>query len=217
MLDYKFSAMSKKVGASNNVSNSPEAKDGGNTPEGPEANDTPSPEGPQVNDVSDTPEGPDNDVSDTPESPKAATPKKIGPLSITNVGLQYMNGSLFIMFDAALSLGPISLALLGFGLGIGINSELFTNPQITPKLSGLAAELNSPPLLLEGAFEKLTYEGNAMYSGGVEIKLTPYGLLAFGSYEKSENSNTFFVFGELNGPFVELEFAYINGVSLGFG
>jgi hypothetical protein len=144
-----------------------------------------------------------------------------------------------VVLDATLSLGPISLSLLGFGFGVHLDSSLFHDPKVEVELSGLAAGLNKPPLSLDGLFKvvkpKPPPEGVAagmnnqplflddlsnedvIYSGGVVISIVPYGILAFGSYGVIKGYKTFFIFGQLEGPLVELGFATINGVKLGFG
>jgi hypothetical protein len=154
-----------------------------------------------------------------------------------NIGLQYDHGTLFVVLDASLSLGPISLGLLGFGFGVHLDSSLFNDPKVEVKLSGLAAGLNKPPLSLDGLFrvvkpnpppggvaaetnpslDDLSKEEDVIYSGGVVISIIPYGILAFGSYGIIQGHKTFFIFGQLEGPLVELGFATINGVKLGFG
>ena len=133
---------------------------------------------------------------------------------MANIGLRYEGGKLYLVFDASLSLGPISLSLLGFGLGIELGGSMFKNPQLDVTLSGLAAGLNKPPLTLDGMFKVVDHQ---TYSGGVIVGYAPYGVLAYGSYGSFKNFKTFFIFGELEGPLVELEFATIDGVKLGFG
>lgn len=49
--------------------------------------------------------------------------KKIGPLSISNIRLQYKNGHLLILPAAAFQMGPLAFNLLGFGLDLD-----FTRP-----------------------------------------------------------------------------------------
>ena len=78
-----------------------------------------------------------------PTQSKAAVNKTAGPLSVTNIGLKYEDGELYLVFDALLSLGPISLDLLGFGLGVKLDESIFKKPQLDVTLSGLAAGLNN--------------------------------------------------------------------------
>lgn len=155
----------------------------------------------------------------TPTQSKTAVNKTIGPLSVSNIGLQYEKGMLSVLLDASLSLGPISLAVLGFKIGVNV-ADLFkdlTSLHLGVDFSGLAAGLDKPPLILAGLFTKFTTSGGVIYSGGVVVSIKPYGVLAFGSYGSFKDFDTLFIFGQLEGPLVELGFATIDGVKLGFG
>jgi hypothetical protein len=156
---------------------------------------------------------------------KASVHKKVGPLSIANIGLQFKGGKLFIILDATVALGPIAVSLLGFGVGVELTADFFTHFDISNfglELRGLGAALDKPPLLLAGVFEDLSAEGSELYGGGVAISVKQYSFLAVGSYGvigdgSGKTFKTFFVFAQLHGPLVELEFATLNGVKLGFG
>ena len=152
---------------------------------------------------------------------KAAIHKTVGPLSLSNIGLQYKDSKITIVLDATLALGPIGLDLLGFGLGLNLTSTLFSNidpSDFSVQLAGLGAALDKPPILLAGLFENLSPE---LFAGGIAVGIKEYSFLALGSFgvvtTPSGKFQTFFVFAQLHGPLVELEFATINGVSLGFG
>ena len=179
-------------------------------------------------------EDPENAVvtakSDSPDSSaggmsKAAVHKTIGPLSVSNIGLQYKDSNIIIILDATLTLGPIGLSLLGFGLGVKFTSSLFTSPKLPDfslYLRGLAAALDKPPILLDGLFEDLSTPTMELFAGGIAVTIKAYSFLALGSYGVVTDPSrgkfkTFFVFAQLHGPLVELEFATINSVSLGFG
>ncbi|RDB20863.1 hypothetical protein Hypma_012068 [Hypsizygus marmoreus] len=170
-------------------------------------------------------------VNDTPSQSQpggvssAAVHKSIGPLSFANIGLQFKDGMLFIIFDATLALGPVGLSLLGFGVGAKITADFFTQFDISNfalQLHGLAAALDKPPILLAGMFEDLSTPTMELFAGGVAISVNAYSFLALGSYgvvedDSKKSYKTFFVFAQLRGPLIELEFATINGVTLGFG
>lgn len=157
---------------------------------------------------------------------KAAVHKVVGPLSLSNIGLQYnsKDNKLFIVLDATLALGPISLSLLGFGLGAKLSADFFTHFNLDNfglELHGLAVALDQPPMLLAGLFEDLSTPTMELFTGGVAVSMKQYSFLAFGSYgvieDQSKKYKTFFFFAQLQGPLIELEFATINGVTLGFG
>lgn len=155
---------------------------------------------------------------------KAAIHKVIGPLSLSNIGLQYKDSKIIVVLDATIALGPIGLNLLGFGLGVNIASILSSNidsSDFSVQLRGMAAALDQPPILLAGLFEDLSTPTMELFAGGIAVGMDEYNFLALGSYgvvtTPSEKFKTFFLFAQLHGPLVELEFGTINGVSLGFG
>lgn len=157
----------------------------------------------------------------------ATVHKTVGPLSFANIGLQFKDGMLFVVFDATLVLGPVGLSLLGFGIGAYITPDFFTDLDVTGtrfalQLRGMAAALDQPPILLAGMFQDLSTSKMELFAGGVAISLNLYSFLAVGSYGvvqdgSNKSFKTFFVFAQLRGPLIELEFATINGVTLGFG
>ena len=156
---------------------------------------------------------------------KAAVHKTIGPLSLSNIGLQYKDLTIIITLDASLTLGPIGVELLGFGLGLRLTSTIFSSPKLPDfsfQLRGLGAALDKPPIILAGLFEDLSNGQTELFAGGIAISMKEYSFLALGSYgvvidPSGGKFKTFFLFAQLQGPLVELEFASINGVSLGFG
>lgn len=156
---------------------------------------------------------------------KAAVHKVVGPLSLTNIGLQYKNGKLFITFDAILALGPISLSMIGFGIGFQPTPDLFTHFDISDfslQLRGLAAGLDKPPILIAGMFEDLSTPTMELFAGGVAVSIKEYSFLAVGSYgvvadAGHQQYKTVFIFAQLRGPLIELEFVTLNGMTLGFG
>ena len=167
--------------------------------------------------------------NETPTPPggisKAAYNKTIGPLSVSNVGIQFKSGKLFVILDATVALGPIALSLLGFGLGFTPTAEAFEHfdpSAFAVEFRGLAAALDKPPVLLAGMFENLSTEDQELFAGGIAVGFKLHSFLAFGSYgvihnPSQEKFKTFFLFAQLDGPLVELEFATLNGVKLGFG
>ncbi|KAK2465666.1 hypothetical protein APHAL10511_002210 [Amanita phalloides] len=155
---------------------------------------------------------------------KVAVYKTIGPLFLSNIGLQYKDSEIIVVLDATLTLGPIGLSILGFGLGLKLSSTLFSNFQLSDfsvELHGLGASLDKPPIIITGLFEDLSTPDMQLFAGGIVVSIKEYSFLALGSYgtvtDGSEKYKTFFLFAQLDGPLAELGFATISGVSLGFG
>ncbi|MEU8924883.1 DUF6603 domain-containing protein [Kitasatospora sp. NPDC048545] len=76
----------------------------------------------------------------------------IGPVRFRHAGLGYAHGLLFIALDATLAVGPLTLDLLGLGLGVDKDWK------VQPVLRGaaLALEFPGPPRVeIAGAFARL--------------------------------------------------------------
>jgi hypothetical protein len=150
------------------------------------------------------------------ETSKAPMEKKIGPLSISNIGLQFLDDTLYVIMDATLELGPVKMNMLGFGLGVKLDGGF--NLQELPgslalKLEGLAVSFEQPPLTLAGQFRN----AEEIYQGGVAVGFVPYSFLAAGFCGEVNRHRTVFVFAKLNGPLITLAFAEISGICGGFG
>lgn len=150
--------------------------------------------------------------------------KKMGPLSISNIGLKYTNKILHISFNATMELGPIAFTLIGFGLNMEITSLDFRHISMkAPSLEGFSVAFEKKPLTIAGIIRHGSDPGLEYYAGGLIIGWTPYQLEAAGFYGKATPQNgstsfvSVFVFARLDGPLVTLEFAEISGVTGGFG
>jgi hypothetical protein len=137
---------------------------------------------------------------------------------IDNLGLQYHDGALFVILDATFQMGPISFSLLGFGFGVNLKDFTLTDfPDVEFTLAGMAIGFNQPPVEIAGLFE---HKGG-MYYGGVTVGFTPYMFLAAGGYgevtQHNETFKTVFLFAELEGPLITLEFASLEDICGGFG
>ncbi|KAF2273527.1 uncharacterized protein EI97DRAFT_435947 [Westerdykella ornata] len=166
--------------------------------------------------------------------------RTFGPLSIANMGLQVSGERLSIHLDASLQIGPIEFGVLNLRLEFTFREKStladFRNITVTPYLDGLQADFNQPPLTIAGLFVKR----DEIYSGGVDVSMEPYTFMAVGTYGQMDEDvsgmvwpaseqppkpatgtpaqfKTIFVYGELDGPILDLGFMEIVGVKLGFG
>ncbi|KAK3338676.1 hypothetical protein B0T25DRAFT_599354 [Lasiosphaeria hispida] len=160
------------------------------------------------------------DDAPDPGSGQAPLKKTIRPLTLSNIGLQYKDGSLGILLDATFKLGPIELELIGFQLMVSLKDTTISS-KMTPHVSinGLSVSFNEPPTSMAEMFAKLS-EG--LYAGGLTVSFAPYALTAAGAYgtvtdSKGNQFKTVAVFAQLQGPLIELEFPQVSGVTLGFG
>lgn len=148
--------------------------------------------------------------------------KSIGPLSISNIGFQYKDGALIVLFDATFLLGPVGFTLIGFSLGIQFGGEFNLQhlPHITPSINGLSVSFNRPPIIIAGLFEHAIKGNLEYYAGGIIVSFEPYLFKAAGFYGKTSGDDPYesvFVFGKLEGPLVTLGYAEISGITGGFG
>ena len=171
-------------------------------------------------------------TDDPPENAptKGALAKTLGPLSISAVTLQYKNKVLSVTMDAVLTLGPISLGLLGFSIGVPTTGLRLNNlagiaSSIQWNLDGMSVAFNQPPLLVAGSFEHdIIPFGTGtenVYKGGVGISFPPYTFVGVGEYatvtDAGSSYKSVFLYAKLDGPLIDLEFAIITGARLGFG
>ncbi|KAL6690951.1 hypothetical protein J3F84DRAFT_403979 [Trichoderma pleuroticola] len=140
-------------------------------------------------------DGKDGQVDPTGSEKGSKAPHKmtLGPLSVENIGLWYKSddkgdGVLGITLDATLLMGPIGIALLGFTIGVPLNSTTsLSNPpsikDITFGLQGLIVSLDRPPLTVAGGFMHDTSDPKVdMYAGGLIIGFKPWMFQAMGVY-----------------------------------
>lgn len=157
---------------------------------------------------------------------KGTLEKKLGPFEASNVGVRFENGELVIYLDIYANLGPIKLALMGFGIGMDLSTktlqDLVTDvPSL--HLQGMGVEFNQPPVGIAGMFVERKTATSTMYVGGLALTIQPYSFMAVGAYGEVQKPNstatfkTVFMFAKLEGPLIELEFVTIGGICLGFG
>ncbi len=171
----------------------------------------------------------DNTADNTDTAPtgtsKATLEKTVGPFSVSNVGIRYENSELVIFLDIHANMGPIKLALMGFGFGLNLKNtslkDLVTQVP-TFHLQGMGIEFNQPPVGITGMFVERQENDVKLYVGGVALTIAPYSFMAVGAYGEvkkpaGDTFKTVFFFAKLNGPLIELEFITIGGVCLGFG
>lgn len=157
----------------------------------------------------------------TEETHMAVYKKSIGPLSISNIGLQYKNNALAVHLDAELLVGPVGLSLLGLMVKITLNDKLnLLESEIEVSLDGMAVSFDKSPIEIAGLLKHTETETEESYEGGLIVGFDPYRFMAAGVYTKTFGDHGFksvFVFGKLEGPLIILEFAEICGITGGFG
>lgn len=151
------------------------------------------------------------------------------PITINNFGVQVKDKRLYLLIDAQVMLGPLSLTLEGFGIGVpldvpGVSFKDLCKPEVIDKfdvkLTGVGVYFQQLPVSIGGCFFHIDTPEFEAYRGGLSVSILPYTLLAVGAYQHTKIPNDFksvFVFARLDGPLFTLEFAEISGVAAGFG
>jgi hypothetical protein len=160
--------------------------------------------------------------------------KKLGPLTLQQVGMQFQNSELWFFLNASLSFGGITLSCNGLGVGSSLT-------EFKPKfrLNGLGIHYSGGGCLeiggallrttqtlkdeqgaikLDDNGNRITYEE---YSGaviiGTSIKGKKITLSAIGSYAEVNGEASLFVFALLDYPLGGPPAFFVTGLAAGFG
>jgi hypothetical protein len=142
--------------------------------------------------------------------------KSFGPVTIDRIGVMYQSDTQTLWFelDADLAAGPLTLNLVGLGIGSPLKSfepEFF--------LQGLGVGYDKPPLEIAGGLVNLAPPGADYieFEGGLTIGTSEFKLGAFGYYGNREGFSSMFVFGDAGYPFGGPPAFFVTGVAAGFG
>jgi hypothetical protein len=155
------------------------------------------------------------------QSPATNSPTKgsmsfsFGPLSISAIGLHYMeeggNKVLALTMDATFNLNPITFSLLGFGIGINLNGLKLNDlshvaDHLEVELHGMSLSFNRPPLLIAGGFVHDTGpSGEEIYKGAIGVSFPPYTFIGLGEYAVFRDYKSVFIYAKLDGRKYNLE------------
>ncbi|KAF5531684.1 hypothetical protein FMEXI_12830 [Fusarium mexicanum] len=161
---------------------------------------------------------PERKVDTTSNTSTVKFEKRLGPLTISNIGLKFESGNIVVVLDATLKVGPVEMKIMDFGLGLKLSDLSKDTFTFVPSLSGFGLAIDSPPLDLAGALIKR----DNFYMGGVMAAFKPYIFQAVGAYGTSKTSNgeeikTAFVILALGGPLLNINGIEISDVTAGFG
>jgi hypothetical protein len=147
--------------------------------------------------------------------------KSFGPVNIQRIGAMYQSDqqTLWFELDATLAFGPLSLSLVGLGIGSSLSDF---SPQFS--LQGLGISYSQPPVEIAGTLVNLAPPGAdyIAFEGGVTIGTGDFTLMAFGYYGNQPQGNqppfsSMFLFGVLAYDFGGPPAFFVTGVALGFG
>lgn len=142
--------------------------------------------------------------------------KKLGPVYLEKVGMQYQDSRLSFLLSASLTLGPLSVSLNGLGATTALHP---IHPAFF--LNGLAIEYKSEALEIGGAFLKNPSPAanvNFEYDGAAIIKTEALTLSALGSYAELKTGDpSLFIYAVLDYPLGGPAFFFVTGLAAGFG
>jgi hypothetical protein len=142
--------------------------------------------------------------------------KSFGPVTFNRVGVQYQDGAVWFLLDAALSVAGLTLALDGLAAGSPLNQF---HPQF--RLRGLGIDYSNGPVEIGGAFlwRQIEIGGKKYdeYDGAALIKTPQFALSAIGSYADLDGHPSLFVYAVLDYPLGGPAFFFVTGLAAGFG
>ena len=157
----------------------------------------------------------------------APVSKSFGPLSVSNIGLSITGKNMStveVSVDATLTLGPMSVSLLGLSFDIDLSRvkglQDLGNLSITPSIKGMAVEFNKPPTRLAGMFLTFDDEDQSGFLGAIAVSVAAWSAIAGGMYAEAKSldrTKSVFVFGILRGTIFSIGAVDVNGLTGGFG
>ena len=160
--------------------------------------------------------------------------KKIGPVTITAVGLKFNMGDqkLTFLIDGSVQLGPMELSLSGFGVSFGftdITLRDISKIQLDFTLTGLGLSFTKSPVVLAGYLEHSKTANVEIFQGGAALGFNPWMFQAGGYYALQSKGKEqemipyedvykcFMAYARLSGPIATIGYAQIQEVSGGLG
>ncbi len=135
--------------------------------------------------------------------------KRLGPVSIAKVGVNFKDSVLTFGLDASVSVGPLTLLLEEMTFGSPLNRF---EPQVG--LRGFGLEYIAGPVSVSGFFMR---KPNEEYIGAALIKTPALTLKAVGAYAMTANGPSFFLYAFLGYPIGGPAFFFVEGIAVGFG
>lgn len=135
--------------------------------------------------------------------------KRLGPLSIASVGVNFKDSVLTFGLEANLALGPLDLALEE--LTVGSRIDRFA-PQFG--LRGFGIGWTGGPVEISGFFLR---KPNDEFVGAALIKTPTVTLKAIGAFAMVQGEPSFYLYAYLGYPIGGPAFFFVEGLAAGFG
>ena len=157
----------------------------------------------------------------TPPKPPAPSPptapglwkdvgKTLGPIALRRVGVAWADGRAWLLADAGLAAGGLTIDLQGLGIGF----ELTELSVPLPALHGLAVGLEAGPVTIAGGLVHTDDD----YVGELLVEIEELQIVALGAWSTVDGDPSLFVFAMINNPPLGGPgFFFVTGLALGFG
>lgn len=129
-------------------------------------------------------------------------------LTLRRVGLGFQSPTLTILLDGGISVGGLTLDLMGLGASYDFKSRA-----LAFALTGVGLSLDRDPLRISAAF--LNLDGDFM--GTAQLVTPRFGLTALGGFTMKLGSPALFLYGLLDEPLGGPAFFFVEGLAAGFG
>ncbi|RDG35162.1 YncE family protein [Streptomyces corynorhini] len=142
--------------------------------------------------------------------------RAVGPVRLGRVGVGYVDGTVWVLFEASLGMAGLTLGVEGLGIGVPLRDP--AKPEF--RLDGLSAGYDRPPLTVMGALVNRRDPDYALLIEGVlVVSASKFGLTALGAYAQPDGGGwpSMFLFGKVSGRFGGPPPVEVTGILAGFG
>ncbi|MEL6606916.1 MAG: DUF6603 domain-containing protein [Bacteroidota bacterium] len=140
--------------------------------------------------------------------------KSFGPINFQKVGVQYKEGTLWFLLDAALMAGGLEISVIGLSAGSPLSTF---EPEFN--IEGLGISYSNPTLTISGSFEKLPPKSPVTleFAGTATLQAEEFGITAVGAYAQFNGQTSMFVFANIDTPLGGPGCFFVTGLCGGFG
>lgn len=142
--------------------------------------------------------------------------KALGPVRLSRVGVAYGERTVWLLLDGVLTVGGITLEVMGLGVGVGTDPPY----RVRGALDGLGIAYHEGPVEIVGAVLRQSPPENydLLLVGGLVVSTTQISIAAVGAYaHRKDGMISVFVFGEIDGLRVGEPPVQVQGLAGGFG
>lgn len=137
--------------------------------------------------------------------------KTFGPVTFQKVGVRYKDSVLYLLMNASLSAGGLTISVMGLGVGSPL-----TTFDLHFTIDGIGITFQEGPVDLSGSLVG-TLDPTINFYGELMLGFTDFQISALGGYAEAEGHPSFFLYAVLNYPIGGPSFFFVTGLAAGFG